>query len=96
MTAKPKTKAFDEAEYLDSDETIAAFLEDAIASGDPAQFQDALQVVARARGMTEIAKSAGLGRASLYKALSADGHPQFDTVQRVLTALGVRLAVVPA
>lgn len=86
-------KTFDPAEYLTTDEGIAAFLEDAIASGDQGVFQDALNVAARARGMAEVAKAAGLGRESLYKALRHDANPRFDTVQRVLGALGVRLSV---
>ncbi|GGA14802.1 addiction module antidote protein [Dyella caseinilytica] len=86
-------KTFDPAEYLNTDEAIAAFLEDAIESGDNRVFQEALSIAARARGMAEIAKAAGLGRESLYKALRPDANPRFDTVQRVLAALGVRLSV---
>jgi probable addiction module antidote protein len=90
---KLKTRAFDSAEFLDTPEAIAAYLADALNSGSPAEFQDALNVVARARGMTEIAKAAGVGRENLYNALRSDAHPRFDTVQRVLTALGVRLTI---
>ncbi len=90
---KLKTRPLDSAEYLDKPEAIAAYLTDALASGDSAEFQDALSVVARARGMTEIAKASGLGRENLYNSLRADAHPRFDTVQRVLTALGVQLKV---
>lgn len=90
---KIKTRAFDSAEFLDTPEAIAAYLADALNSGSSAEFQDALNVVARARGMTEIAKAAGVGRENLYNALRTDAHPRFDTVQRVLTALGVRLTI---
>lgn len=90
-----KTRAFDPAEHLGSDAAIAAYLEDALDSSDPAFIADAIGVVARARGMTLIATETGLGRESLYKALSADGNPEFATVLRVLKALGMRLAVEP-
>ena len=94
--AKTKTLPSDSAEYLDTPEAIAAYLGDALASGSAAEFQDALSVVARARGMTEIARASGLGRENLYNALRADAHPRFDTIQRVLAALGVELHVRPA
>lgn len=90
-----KTTPYDAAEYLDTEEAVAAFLADAFESGDDAVFQEALQIAARARGMSEVAKSAGLGRESLYKALQADALPRFATVRKVMTALGVQLAVVP-
>lgn len=93
MKDKMKVTAFDAAEYLDTDEGVAAFLEDAIESGDQRVFQEALSIAARARGMAEVAKLAGLGRESLYKALRPDANPKFDTVQRVMNALGVRLMV---
>lgn len=90
---KTKTRPFDSAEYLDTPEAIAAYLADALDSGSSAEFQDALNVVARARGMSEIAKAAGVGRENLYNALRTDAHPRFDTIQRVLTALGLRLTI---
>jgi len=91
--ATTKTIPYDSAEYLDNPEALAAYLGDALASGSAAEFQDALNVVARARGMTEIAKASGLGRENLYNALRVDAHPRFDTIQRVLNALGVQLDV---
>ena len=91
--ATTKTIPHDSAEYLDNPEALAAYLGDALASGSAAEFQDALNVVARARGMTEIAKASGLGRENLYNALRVDAHPRFDTIQRVLNALGVQLDV---
>jgi probable addiction module antidote protein len=95
MTGKTKTRPFDPAEYLSDDEAIAAYIEEALEIGDSAFIADALGVVARARGMSHIAKEAGLGRESLYKALSSDGNPEFATVLRVLKALGLRLSVSP-
>lgn len=95
MSEKIATRPFDPAEYLDSDEGIAAYIEEALDIGDPAFIADALGVVARARGMSQIAKETGLGRESLYKALSPDGNPEFATVLRVLKALGLRLSVSP-
>ncbi|WP_411833273.1 addiction module antidote protein [Pseudoxanthomonas mexicana] len=94
--AKTKTIPYDSAEYLDTPEAIAAYLGDALASGNATEFQDALNVVARARGMSEIAKASGLGRENLYNALRSDAHPRFDTIQRVVSALGVKLTVQPA
>jgi probable addiction module antidote protein len=93
--AIPKTKPFDPAEYLDSPEGIAAYMTDALESGDPAFVSDALGVVARARGMTEVARDAGVSRESLYRALSADGNPEFGTVMRVAQALGLQFSVTP-
>lgn len=90
-----KTKPFDPAEYLDTSEGIAAYMTDALESGDPAFVSDALGVVARARGMTEVAREAGVSRESLYRALSAGGNPEFGTVLRVLRALGLQLSVAP-
>lgn len=93
MTAKLKTKPFDAAEFLDTDEAVAAYLADAFDSGDDQVFQEALQVAARARGMSDVARSAGLGRESLYKALQPDAQPRFATVRKVMAALGVTLSV---
>ena len=91
-----KTRPFDPANYLDSDEAIAAYIEDALEEGDAASIADALGVVARAKGMAKIAGKTGRGRESLYKALSAEGNPEFATIIAVIRALGLRLAVVPA
>lgn len=94
--SRTKTKPFDPAEYLDDSEPIAAYMTEALEGGDPAFVADALGVVARARGMTEIAREAGVSRESLYRALSADGNPEFATVLRVVKALGLRLSASPA
>ena len=90
-----KTKPFDPAEYLDTSEGIAAYMTDALESGDPAFVADALGAVARARGMTEVAREAGVSRESLYRALSAEGNPEFATVMRVAQALGLQFSVTP-
>jgi len=86
-----KTKPFDAAAYLDSREAIAAYLSEAFETNDPAFITAALGTVARAQGMTAVAKETGLSRESLYKALSPEGHPEFSTVLKVLNALGVQL-----
>ena len=87
--------AFDAAPYLNSDEAIAAYLTDILQANDAALLSAALGDIARARGMTEIAKAAGITREALYKALRPGSAPRFDTVNRVCTALGVRLVVEP-
>jgi probable addiction module antidote protein len=85
---------FDPADYLDNDEVIAEYLSAAVEDQNPDVFLAALGDVAKARGMATIAKDAGLGRESLYKALEAGAHPRYETVTAVLRALGVRFAVV--
>ncbi len=90
-----KTRPFDPAKYLDNDEAIADYLTDALETGDPAFVSDALGVVARARGMSDVARTAGMSRESLYRALSADGNPKFETVLRVMHALGLQFSVNP-
>ena len=91
-----ETTAFDPAEYLDDDEALAGYLSDALETSDPAFIADALGVVARAKGMKEVAASAGLSRESLYRALSAKGNPEFGTVLKVIAALGFRLNAAPS
>jgi probable addiction module antidote protein len=86
-----KTRPFDAAEYLDSPETIAAYLSEAFETNDPAFITDAIGTVARARGMTSVANEAGLSRENLYKALSSEGRPEFGTVMKVLDSFGVHL-----
>jgi probable addiction module antidote protein len=76
---------------LDSEEDMAAYLEAALEDGDPALIAAALGDIARAQGMSQIARKTGLGRESLYKALSPDGNPEFSTVLKVVRALGLRL-----
>lgn len=89
-----KFSAFDPAEYLDSDEAIAAYMNEVIATGDNALFLSALSDIARARGMSQVAQESGLGRESLYKALKPGARPGFFTIAKVVAALGVNLRVV--
>ena len=91
-----KTTRFDAADYLDTEERQAAFIATALETGDADFVRDALGLVARARGMGEIAKGAGLNRESLYKALGKSGNPEFATVMRIVHALGLTLSARPA
>ena len=91
-----KTTRYDSADYLNSDGAVMAYLEEALDTDDPAFIAQALGTVARARGMSQIAKDAGLSRESLYKALSADGNPEFSTIVRVMRALGLKFSVAHA
>jgi len=86
---------FDAAPYLDSEAAVAAYLTDILEANDPALLAAALGDIARARGMSDIAKSSGLTREALYKALRSDAQPRFDTISRVCAALGVRLVAQP-
>lgn len=87
--------AFDASEYLDSDKAVAEYLTAVLAENDAALLAAALGDIARARGMSDIAKSTGLAREALYKALRPGAQPRFETVSRVCAALGVRLVVEP-
>ncbi len=89
--AKTKTKPWDAADYLNTKEDIVLYLEAAFEDGDPALIAAALGDAARAKGMAKVAAEAGLGRESLYKALSPEGNPEFATVLKVMRALGLRL-----
>jgi probable addiction module antidote protein len=94
--AKTVTKAWDAAEHLKNDEDMAAYLEAALHEGDASLIAAALGDIARAKGMSKIAMDAGLGRESLYKALSPQGNPEFATIMKVVAALGLRLHATPA
>lgn len=91
-----KTRVWDPAEHLVTEEDMAAYLEAALQEGDSTLIAAALGDIARARGMSQIARDAGLGRESLYKALSADGNPEFATIMKVVSALGLQLHASPA
>jgi probable addiction module antidote protein len=91
-----KTTLFDASEYLDDPESQAELLADAFETGNSTYIAHAVGVVARARGMTSIAKEAGVTREALYKALSEDGDPKLSTLLGVLKALGVQLSAKPA
>ena len=88
---KLKTTKWDVVDYLKTEKDMAEYLEAAIEDGDPALISAALGDIARAKGMTLVARKAGIGRVSLYKALSPDGNPEFATVLKVIKALGLRL-----
>ena len=90
-----KTTRFDAAEYLDTPKKQAAYINAAFEAGDPDFVRDALGVIARAQGMTDVARAANLNRESLYKALGDTGNPEFATVMRVLSALGLTLIAAP-
>lgn len=90
---KTKTIPWDAADQLKTDEDIAHYLEAVFEDGDPALVTAALGDVARAKGMSQVARDAGLGRESLYKALSSDGNPEFATVLKVIRALGLKIKV---
>ena len=88
-----RTEPYDSADYLDDDETVAAYLTEALDSHDPRILAKALGAVARARGgMSQLARDTGISREALYRALSDTGNPELGTVLRVLQALGVRLS----
>ena len=93
--AKIQTRLWDAAEHLETEEDMTAYWEAALEEGDPALVAAALGAIARAKGMSEIARETGLGRESLYKALSAEGNPEFATVLKVVKALGLRLHATP-
>ena len=88
-----ETFPHDTAEHLRTDEDVALYIEAVLEDGDPALIRDAIGIVARARGMSQVARDAGLSRESLYKALSQSGNPSFETVRAVLQALGMQLSV---
>ncbi len=89
--AKIETKAWDAAEFLKTEEDITAYLEAALENDDSALIAAVLGDIARAKGMSQIAKETGLGRENLYKALSPEGNPEFSTVLKVVRALGLKL-----
>ena len=93
---RTKTKPWDAADHLNSERDVAAYLGAALEDGDAAVVAAALGDIARAKGMTKIARNAGLGRESLYKALSPEGNPELATVLRVVRTLGLKLDAVPA
>ena len=96
MVKTSELKRFDVVEYLDSNEAIAEYLNIALEDEDPDFFLlIALGDIARAKGMMQVAKEAGLGRESLYKTLREGASPRFETIHRVLHALGIKLVATP-
>ena len=90
-----KTRPFDAANYLNSEEDIAAYLSVVMEDGDPALLGAALGDIARSRGMTQLARDTGLSRESLYKSLSGERAPNSDTLFKVIKALGFQLTLAP-
>ena len=91
MTLREQTLPWDAAEHLETEADMAAYLEAALELGDPSTVAAALGDIARAKGMSQIARETGLARENLYKALSPEGNPEFATVMKVVKALGLRL-----
>jgi len=96
LKSPPKLVAFDAAKYLNDDEAIAEYMTAMLEANDPDLLLVALADVARAKGMAQVAKEAGLGRESLYKALAPGAKPRFETVMKVARALGVKFIAEPA
>jgi probable addiction module antidote protein len=94
--AKTVTTPWDPADHLRTDEDMAAYLDAALEEGDPNLVAAAPGDIARAKGMTQVAREAGLGRESLYKALPPAGNPEFATILKVVAALGLQLHAAPA
>lgn len=92
----PKLKPFDTSAFLDDDEVVAEYLTAALEDSNPDVFLSAVGQVAKARGMGAVAESTGLGRESLYKALTPGAKPRYDTVLKVLQGLGVKITVTAA
>lgn len=92
----PKLKPFDPSAFLDDEEVVAEYLTAALEDPNPNVFLSAVGQVAKARGMSAIAESTGLGRESLYKALTPGAKPRYDTVLKVLQGLGVKLTITNA
>lgn len=89
-----KTQPFDIAAHLKTTEDIRVFLQEVVETGNETDFIHALGVAARAKGMSEVASSAGVTRASLYKSLSENGNPRFETINKIIKSLGCKLAIV--
>ena len=96
MAKKIKSEIFDAANFLDNEEVIAEYINIALESNDPNELLKALDTVARAKGMTRIAKETGLNRESLYKSLKEGNRPYFDTLQKVLSSNGIKFKAVPS
>jgi probable addiction module antidote protein len=93
--ARTKTKPFDAAEYLTDEAAAVAYFEAALDEGDPSVIAAALGDIARAKGMTRVARDTGLGRESLYKALAPGANPEFATIMKVVHAVGMSLHARP-
>lgn len=94
--AKIETTAFDSADYLNSAEAIAAYLDAYLEDSTPEELREPLDTVARSHGVSDLAKRTGVTRAGIYKALGKGGNPSFETIRSILAAMGLRLTVEPA
>jgi probable addiction module antidote protein len=94
--AKIETTAFDSADYLNSAEAIAAYLDAYLEESAPEELRGALATVARSHGVSDLARRSGVTRAGIYKALGQNGNPSFETIRSILGAMGLRLTVEPA
>src|ERR1700741_2309334 len=90
-----KTSKFDAADYLKTPEQIAVYLTEALETGDTSFICTAIDTIARAKGMSNVAKATGLGRESLYKSFSGNTRPEFETIAKVVNSFGVKLVVQP-
>ncbi|PZO60357.1 MAG: putative addiction module antidote protein [Pseudoxanthomonas suwonensis] len=88
-------KPFDAADYLENEAVVSEYLNAALEDGNPDLFLQAIADIAKARGMSQLAKDTGLGRESLYKALAPGAKPRYDTVMKMVRALGVELHIMP-
>lgn len=93
MSKTHKLKAFDITRHLDSEQAMAEYLSQVLQSGDSDELIRALGHIAKAKGMAFVAKESGLGRESLYKALSEGSQPRFETISKVVNALGLKMSV---
>jgi probable addiction module antidote protein len=93
--AKIETVPFDTADFLNSPEDVAAYLDAYFEDGSPQELRAALDNVARSRGMSAVARASGISRVGVYKALAAEGNPSFETIRAVLGGMGLRLSVAP-
>lgn len=91
--SKVETTAFDSADYLNTAESIAAYLDAYLEDGTPEELRTALATVARSHGISDLARRSGVSRPGIYKALGADGNPSFETIRSILSAMGLRLTV---
>lgn len=96
MMGKIETTAFDSADYLNSAEAIAAYLDAYLEDGTPEELRNALDTVARSHGVSDLSARSGVTRQGIYKALGQDGNPSFETIRSILSAMGLRLTVEPA
>ena len=86
---------WDASDYLETTDDMLAYLDEAARTGDPQLLQAALGDIAKAKGMTDIARTTGVGRESLYKSLSTTGNPSFQTIAKVIEALGGQITITP-